>query len=396
MSVNNCITKNNFTVNLKKIEQRILNTQKNIYNASKKCDISKIHDIQNHFLKCPDYKFLFIKLIARQVIKKNFLIDHYDWKIIIYLYICINIKKISSITIHFVKEKTNQFIIFSLLQPEWKARCENILYLKQKKIYSKKIKTKIELLFKNFQKIHKNINKSYVNINIGIKSINNKYLVNKINNIEHVSAELNLWLNSQNLFTYSCREVQKRSIYCYQDENHLCKLLKNIFYLGIKWHLYINLKIKQIYKRLILLSEKKLFLINNTNLCNLNIYIAMFIKRLNIDINLVKYSNQKVLDQIINFTEIEILIKSNDRFIINLNSSSIKFLLNDIRSILYHKNQIGQWRLNTHLTSTQAKLTIKKRLFNWYRYYYCILDSIQISKINVIVDKIFYIWQIKK
>lgn len=71
MSVNNCINKNNFTVNLKKIEQIILNTQKNIYNASKKCDISKVRGIQNYFLKHLDYQFLFIELIVKQIIKKK-------------------------------------------------------------------------------------------------------------------------------------------------------------------------------------------------------------------------------------------------------------------------------------------------------------------------------------
>nr|YP_010728641.1 hypothetical protein P6G74_pgp075 [Phymatolithon calcareum]WEA76799.1 hypothetical protein [Phymatolithon calcareum] len=391
MCVNYCINKNNFTVNVKKIEQKILNTQKRIYNASKKCDTNKVHEIQNYFLKHLDHQFLFIKLIVRQILKKNFLINDYSWKIIIYLYICINIKTTSSITIHFVKEKVKQYIFFLLLQPEWKARSENILSIRQHKIYPKKIK--IESIFKNCKKICKSINQVYVDINISIKSINNKYLIDKINNIKNISNKLNLWLNSQNLFDYS---YKKRSINDYQNENHLYKLLQDILYTGIKWHIYINLKTQKIYKKFILLSEKKLFFINHNKLSNLNIYIAMFIKKLNIDINLVKYANQKVFNQRINFTDVEILMQPSDSLKINLNNNSIKLLVSHIRYVLYHKNQLGQWRVNTYLTSTRAKLAIKKILFIWYKYYYYILDSVQISKINMIVSKIFYIWQKKK
>lgn len=255
---------------------------------------------------------------------------------------------------------------------------------------------KIEETFKNFHKIRKSINQVYIDINISTKFISNKYLINKINNLNYISTKLNLWLNSQSLFDCSYERVQKRSIQYCQNENHLYKLLKDIFYIGIEWHLYINIKKQKIYKKFIFLSEKKLFFINQTKVSNLNIYIAMFIKKLNIDINLFKYSSQKVFEQKINFTDVKILMKSNNSFKINLNSNSIKLLVSDIRSVLYHKNQVGKWRLNTYLTSTQAKLAVKKILFSWYKSYDYILDSTQISKINMTINKIFYIWQIKK
>lgn len=394
MFTNNCINKNNFAVNLKKIEQKVLNIQKNIYSASKKCDINKVHKIQNDFLKCLDCQFLFIKSIVKQILKKKFVTNDYYWKITIYLYIYICIKRSFSIITYLVKEKVKQYILFLLLQPEWKARFENILCIKQSVGDSKK--TVVKSAFKSFYKIHKSLRQMNVDIDLGTKHINSEYLISKINSIKYVTTKLNLWLNSQSLFDHSYGIIQKKSIYYNQDKNCLYKLLQKVIYTGIEWHIYINLKKQKIYKRFILLSEDKLFFISDTGSSNLNIYVAMFIEKLNINLNLVKYSSQKIFDQRIYLTHTEVFITPSSSFKVNLSSNFVKLLLSSIRSVLYHKNHLGQWRLNPYWASNQAKSAIKKILLDWYKSYYHILDSTQIFKVNMIINKIFHTWQIKK
>nr|YP_010728807.1 hypothetical protein P6G75_pgp044 [Lithothamnion corallioides]WEA76996.1 hypothetical protein [Lithothamnion corallioides] len=255
---------------------------------------------------------------------------------------------------------------------------------------------RIKYFFIDFAKISKKVYKTSINIDVNSKSLNNQYFINKINSIKFISNKLQLWLNSQNLIDYNYKKIQKKLTNYHVNQNKLYKLLETILYIGIEWHIYFNLKIKNIYKSIILISENKILFIKYSKLSNLNPCIALFMKKIDIDINYIKYKNEKKFDQIISFADANILIKTNKKFSLEPSNNVIKLLLNDIRSVLYNKNQIGQWRSRNHLTSADAKSAVQKTLLNWYKYYYHILDSIQISKIHVISDKIFYIWQIKK
>ena len=210
MSVNNYMIENNFTINLKKIEQTILCIQKKIYYASKKCDINKIHKIQINFFKNPDYQILFIQLIINQISKNIFLANHYYWKMFLYTYLCINIKKTPYIIVKFVKDRVDQYKIFLLLQPEWKPRYEHFLCLTKEENYSKKLKTQIKYFFKDFVKIYKIIHKACINIDMKSKSINNQYIINKISSIRFISKKLKLWLNSQSLTHCNYNKIQKQ------------------------------------------------------------------------------------------------------------------------------------------------------------------------------------------
>ncbi len=362
----------------------------------KKCDINKIHKIQIDFFKNTDYQILFIQRIINQISKNIFLANHHYWKILIYSYLCINIKKTPYVIIKFIKDKVDQYRIFLLLQPEWKPRYEHFLCLTKEEIYSKKLKTRMKYFFKDFTKIYKSVYKTFINLNTTGRFVNNQYIINKINSIKFISQKLKLWLNSQSLTKYNCKILQKQSVNDYFNENILYELLENILNTGIEWHIYINLKIKNVYKNIILISEHKILFIKYSVFSNLDLCVASFIKKIDIDLSCIKYKNEKQLNQVINFADVNISIKTNKKFTLEPSSNSIKLLFHNMRSVLYHKNQIDQWRLNRYLTSDDAKSAIQKELLNWYKHYYHILDSTQISKMHLIADKLFYIWQVKK
>lgn len=395
MSGKSYAIKNNFTISLKKIEQIILYIQKNIYDASKKCEINKVHKTQLNLFKNPDYRIVFIQLVVKQITKNVFLANYYYWKIFLYLYICINIKKTSYTIIKFINDKVDQYKIFALLQPEWKPRFEHLPCIKKKDIYSNKLKIRIKYFFTDFAKISKKLHKIYLNIDTNIKAINSQHLVNKINSVKPISSKLHLCLNSQNLVDYNYNSLLEPMYYCF-DKNKLYKLLKTILYIGIEWHIYINLKIKNIYKNIILISINKILFIKHLNLSKLNLCIAFFVSKIDIDISYIKYKNEKIFDQIIDLAGFNILINTHNRFRLKLSNNIIKLLFNQIRYVLYHKNTIGQWRSKTHLTSKDAKSAIQRILLNWYKYYQHTLDDIQMSAIHSTAEKLFYTWQIKK
>lgn len=396
MSTNNYATENNFTVNLKKVEQIILYTQKKIYNASKKCDTDRVHKVQINLFNNLDYHILFIQIVIKQITRNILLTNHYYWKIFLYSYICINIKKTPYVVIEFIKDKVDQYKIFVLLQPEWKPRFEHLLCLTKKEIYSNKLKIKVKYFFADFAKISKKLYKTYINIDTNIKVINNQYLVNKINSIKFISSKLKLWLNSRDLIDYNYKKSLEQSAYYDCNKSKLYELLETILYIGIEWLIYINLKIKNVYKNIILIGRNKILFIKHLKFSELNLCITLFAEKIDIDIGDIRYKSEKIFDPTIDFADFNILIKTNNNFNIEPNNDAIKLLFNEMRSVLYNKNQIGQWRPKTHLTSESAKLEMQKTLLNWYKYYYHILDNIQVSKIHLIAEKLFYIWQIKK
>lgn len=396
MSINGYTIKNNFTINLKKIEQIILYIQKRIYNASKKCEINNVHKTQLNLIKNLDYQIVFVQLVVQQITKNVFLANYCYWKIFLYLYICINIKKTPYTIVEFVKDKVEQYKIFALLQPEWEPRCEHLLYIKKKDIYSNKLKVRIKYFFADFTKVSKKLNKVHINIDTNMKVVNSQHLVNKINSTKFISSKLHLWLNSQNLVdhNYNCL-IEQEICYCF-DKNKLYELLRTILHIGIEWHIYTNLKIKKIYKNIILVSRNNILFIKHLNLSKLNLCIAFFVNTINIDVSYIEYKNEKIFDQIVSFADFNILIKAHNKFSLKLNNSTIKLLFNQIRYILYRKNKIGQWRSKTHLTLKDAKAAIRQTLLNWYKFYFHTLDDIQMSTIDLITEKLFYTWQIKK
>nr|YP_009243881.1 hypothetical protein Sdur_066 [Sporolithon durum]AMK96123.1 hypothetical protein Sdur_066 [Sporolithon durum] len=78
------------------------------------------------------------------------------------------------------------------------------------------------------------------------------------------------------------------------------------------------------------------------------------------------------------------------------NKHSIKYLFNEIRRLIYHKNQIGHWRANSYLTYNRAHQSINKVMMNWYEYHKHLLNIKQLKKINKNIDNILYLWKSKK
>nr|YP_010471140.1 hypothetical protein N4M48_pgp052 [Synarthrophyton patena]UVF62969.1 hypothetical protein [Synarthrophyton patena] len=390
MSVNHYLTENSFTINLKQIEKTVLKIQKKIYIASKECNISKLHDLQAYFLDEQNYIILFVKRIINQEIFKNV---YYRWKIFLYIYLGTHIKNTRSVLLNYIKEKIQQDLALTLLQPEWNARYEKFTYIQQANIYYNKLQQRINKLIKYVVKSSINLQKIFINIDSDNKFINNQYLINKIQGIKFIHNKLNIWLNSSN---HSCMIAFNKLSNYYNINQTLCHLLQAILYIGLEWQVYINLKTKKIYKHIIPINKKEIIYTTYFKFSNLKISILLFIKNFNIDFNYIKYKKENIHKNCMFFKNVIISVKANQKSIFKINNNSIKNLLCKIRSILYHKNYMNRWRLNASINSVIAKSKIEIILSTWKQFFNDFLDNTEIYEINIIINKIFYTWQMKK
>lgn len=381
MYINNYLSEPNFTVSLKKIEENILFVQHKIYVASKRCNLKLIHNIQINFLENQFGKILFVKRIIKLISKIINASDQYSWKLFIYTYLSI-VKKIKpSIFLNYIKEKIRQDIVVILLQPEWYARDEIFTTIRQVKTSYLNLQTRINKLITSQTNIFIKIKKINLYFSKSNKFINVQYLIDKIQSILLISNALITWL-------YSSSSILIK--------NNLYKLLEKILYIGIEWQSYINLKIKNIYKKIIIINCNEFFVIEYFAWAYLKIAIGIFIKNLQIDYYYIKYIKENTCKNKINCKNFVISKQKNKQIIFKPSNKLIKILLFNIRSFLYNKNHINQWRLKTNITSIRAKEKIKQLLLNWYQENYNNLDNIYIFKINNIINNIFYTWQRKK
>jgi hypothetical protein len=319
----------------------------------------------------------------------------YRWKILVYIYLKINIKKQLSIFLRYIQEKTYQDQVFVLLQPEWYTRYEKFACLQTSSVFSIQLQGKTNKRFKKIIQSPINFYKTYMNIFISNKLINYKYIVNKIQSTKIISNRLNIWLN---LLDNDHKKIKVVSRDVYNCNKNLYQLLKNILYLGVEWQIYINLKIKHIYKTIIAIHRNEFLYVQNLKLklsC-LKTSVAVFMKNLDISLNSIIYKQDKVSNKVITMADIIIAIQNDKTIIIKPSNNSIKILLSHIRSVLYRKNKIGQWRLKTYLNSAIAKSKIEQISLKWNQYYTSCLDHKQLYKIDYMINKIFYSWQIKK
>lgn len=381
MNIDNCLNETNFTVSLKKIEEDILFIQHKIHIASKKCNLKLIHNVQINFLKNQFGKILFVKRIIKLISKIINANTQYCWKIFIYTYLSI-VKQIKqSIFLNYIEEKVKQDMIFILLQPEWYVRYEIFTTLQTTKSFYSDLKSRINKLFINHTNIFTRIKKINLYTFRSNKFINTQYLIDKVKNISLISNELTIWLYSSHSILIN---------------NNLYKLLQAILYTGIEWQSYINLKITDIYKKILMISYSEFFIIEYFSWACLKIALGIFIKNLRIDYYCIKYIKENTSNNKVYCKNFVVSKQNNTQIIFEPSKQLIQALLFNIRFILYNKNHINQWRLKTNITTIKAKEKIKHLLLNWYTENSNNLDEVFTLKINNIINTIFCTWQRKK
>lgn len=386
----------NLNINLNKIEKRIQIFQKKIYKASLACVTHLIDQNQNHFLCEKDFYLVFIQKIILIFKKKIKISNIYYQKLLIMMYFIIRKNyKTYYHGIQLIKYKIAQYSLFLLLKPEWEARYESFSYIYQSHEYTRIIKNHITVLFCTYS-FTKNIYSLKIKTQLNCKHINNKQIIQKLDNDSFKSNVLNIWLNQQNfenknmLNTYLVQSIN--------NQDNFSDFLDTIIYIGLEWYIYINLKIKFIYSKILISKQKESLLFVSINyIINLLLKnVANFLNLIDINLKFVKCIIYKYINHFIILDDFHIKIQNKVNLVVKISQQSITLINYAIRHKLYHKNRRGYWRANHYLHSTQAIFLIREILSNWYEYYHHIIDNQEEILINNTIDKLFYAWQMKK
>lgn len=277
----------------KKINTRVILLQRKIFEAAKKNDKLQINKIQNYFLNCNEVKIFAIENMIHSL---NHYYDFYNQE----KYICLDKEKfiifkyifsISSNT-KFVKskivilfEKIKEYLIYLCLQPEWQARLNNNLY----------------------NNYYKQKRRSYINLieipNIKYKhNFNWNYLINKLKPIPYIKKYIRNWFEN--------RYYIKTNKFCL-----LSYLFNQIWFLGLNWFQLMNINF----------NHENIF-------CKLTFNDNLFLLK-EISFPFCNMDSQKKLN------------KLNSKNL-NLEFVSVSNLIYGIKSRLFKKNNLNQWRFN--------------------------------------------------
>lgn len=185
-----------------------------------------------------------------------------------------------------------------------------------------------------------------------------------------------------------------------QNEDLLLDLIEHILHVGLEWYLYSQLKTNYFYRCVLtLMYTKDIYIFSKSIFSSLiKKFLFLFIKSIGFsrcNVNCKQNHKNKILflDALINPFD---TCNSYKEISIIMNQDSIKYLFYQIRQLIYHKNRIGYWRINNHLTYSQAINKIRQIMVEWYTYYSLLLDLKQLSDINVSISSIVYCWKSKK
>nr|QCI03991.1 hypothetical protein [Antithamnionella ternifolia] len=212
----------------KKIDTRILLIQQKIFKASKECNKSKIHRIQNYLLNSNEAKLTAINKIVNSIShyydiqnNENYYFSDKD-KYTIFKFILSNtiITDKISYRIRFIIEKIREYLIYLCINPEWKAKNEPLL---KKKIY----------LLSNKKRLI-NHNKKHL-ISFYSKTILISTITDKLQSLPYISISIQYWIKNKFFSSYPCLSF-------------LSFLLKTISLVGLEWYNLNLIKVKSNYK----------------------------------------------------------------------------------------------------------------------------------------------------
>lgn len=320
----------------------------------------------------------------------------YYKKLLTLIYFVVSNKvQINIYSLKFIKSQISQYIVLLLLKPEWLGRIERCFLIKQNRKYVQIITRHISKIFAKANKCKK-INRIVIKSPLNSKNIEYKNLLITISSDQTISKWLYTWFNSQD---FICDNVL---LWYFIDHinrsNKLYEFLEILYYIGIEWYLYTNLKKSFLYLNLYLINQTKQILFLSNTLVTILIIrqISQFIHNKLINFKSVKCSIYKYYCKYVNLLDIEVNIRQSSRFIVKPSKQSIKYIFNILRNTLYHKNARGNWKINNYIKLNRLPFLVNHLLQLWYIYYSDIIDHLDIYKINHSIDNLFYSWQSKK
>ena len=294
-----------------------------------------------------------------------------------------------------VKLKLSHDILLLLLKPQWLLQLEKSFFIKQKKEYIVIISNQISKILAKSSKYRK-ISKVALNINLDLKNIQLKKIFNKI------SSDATL---KQCLYDYLVKLNYLQSTFAstydflyFSPFNEIPKLCKIIYFHGLEWSIYTNNLYELLYLNVCLIHKgPKLIIMTNISTVNRlirTICIFTYLQSFNLKkiyCDFCQYSRKSLQINIV-----EVRKNINRPYVIKPSKNFLKSTLKIIRSRIYCKNKNGHWRARNDISINRAVFFSNFLLQRWYRYYFNIINDVDILEANKLVDNLLYSWQVKK
>lgn len=282
-----------------------------------------------------------------------------------------------------------------LLRPEWLGRIDRCFSIKQNKKYVQIITEHIYKVFEKANKYEK-INRIIVTSSLNSKNLQYQILLKTISNNQTISRWLHAWFYKQDFMRESTTVWHFTEHIKYR--NKLYEFLEILYYIGLEWHIYTNLKDPYLYLNLYLVNQtQQILFLSNARLTGFIVkQIGAFMSRRLINLRCARCSIYRYYHNYINLIDVEVKSEQNSNYIIKPNIKSIQYIFNILRRILYHKNTKGYWKMSNYIKINKSIFLINYLLKLWHIDYSNIVDNSDIYKINYNIDNWLYFWQAKK
>nr|YP_009541884.1 hypothetical protein [Neogoniolithon spectabile]AYR06093.1 hypothetical protein [Neogoniolithon spectabile] len=347
------------------IEKQLLILLKYIHLASKKMRYFGYRRSQKKLLSDREYHLVFIRKVVDRLKKKYMLSNRYVEKITISMYCLCNLDLRKNYWIvHFIKQQIEQYKTEIFLRAFFQGKSKTNLLTDMVK---NKHSIKKKILYITFY--DQGFIKDFINYEIYQTNI---CKANNLNNLLVLPREkilVSYWIDN-NLITNEQYRIDS-----------LDRLLVNILFIGLKWHIYINLA--DIIKHRKNKCAVRAFCSSDINDMELSsdslIIFSRFVLRVSHSLN---YLRTYYDDYRINYKEFLHYIDKN--------------LLYSAKHLIYKKNHQNRWKIQNNINVKQVKSRLKLLLFNWHlnNQYRGLFDYVRST--NKKIDNMLYLWQMKK
>jgi len=307
----------------------------------------------------------------------------------------INKVEISLHCLQLIKIRLSQDLLLLLIQPKWLVKLERSVFIQKQKQYILIISQHIsKILIKSKQ--YRTISKVTINTFLDLKNINLKKWLNKIDRNPSIIKWLFNYLIKQKYTKNNFVEIN--SLFYLTNRNELPELFRAIYFTGLEWFFYTNKVNKAMYTNLYMTyQQQNLVIAMNKYLINRLIRcVGYFINCQFFNLKKIYCNVYQHCTSFLKINTITIKRTQSTEFSIKPSKQFMNSLISSIRSKIYYKNQYGYWRMQT-ITSIQRTIPFIKFLLQyWYRYYFSIVDTLDILNLNKRVDNLLYLWQTKK
>ena len=294
-----------------------------------------------------------------------------------------------------IKLKLSHDVLLLLLRPQRLIQLEKTFFIKQKKQYIVIISNQISKILIKSPKYRK-ISKITLNTNLDLKNIQLKKIFNNIS----LDSTLKQWLYNYlvKLNYLQSRYTSTYDFLYFSSLDKIAELCTAIYFHGLEWFIYTNSLYKLMYLNLCLIYRApQLIIVTHKSIVN------RLVKSICNFINLQSFNLKKIYCNFYQYSikslQINILkLKKNINsiYLVRPSKNFLKSTLKIVRSKLYCKNRDGYWRARNDISINKAVFFSNFLLRYWYRYYFSIINNIDILEANKLVDNLLYSWQIKK